>query len=48
MDDPTISKIIGWLVLIVVVLLCGWFILEIVDRIDDDVNTGMIVFGSLL
>jgi hypothetical protein len=30
------------------VILCGWFILEVIDRIDDDVNNGMILWEGLL
>ena len=46
--EPTLAMILRWVVIIICLLLAGWFILEIVDRIDDDVNTGMIVLGGFL
>ena len=34
--DPTISTIIKYAAIIVVVLLIGWFLLEFADRVFDD------------
>jgi hypothetical protein len=46
--DPTLATVLRWAAIIIVVILCGWFILEVIDRIDDDVNSGMILWDGLL
>lgn len=37
-----IDRLVELLVYVLVVVLIGWFVLEVVDRLDDDANPGLI------
>jgi hypothetical protein len=45
--DHDFATILKWVAIIVIVLIAGWFILEVIDRIDDDVNSGIILWEGL-
>ena len=46
--DPTLAMIVKYVAIIVAILIAGWFILEVIDRIDDDVNGGIIFLRGVL
>ena len=46
--DPTLAMIVKYVAIIVAILIAGWFILEVIDRIDYDVNGGIIFLRGVL